>query len=198
MSSQTKLLFVSGSARADSVNKKLARFAERTAQANGVPSAFADLGDYPMPIYDGDIEADTGVPEAAVKLKHLMSVHDGVFIASPEYNAGMTPLLKNAIDWISRVQEGGEPRGTVFKTRVFALGAATPGGLGGVRGLMQLRQTLALGLGAVVLPDQAMVPHAMTAFDDDGALKEEQSIERLKGVIERLARAARLLHGSDT
>ncbi len=195
MSHHAKLLFLAGSAREGSYNKKLARLAERIAEANGIGSAFADLGDYPLPIYDADLEDAEGVPDNAVKLKHLMSVHEGIFIAAPEYNAGMTPLLKNTLDWVSRVSEDDEPAGTVYRTRVFAIGAASPGALGGARGLIQLRQTLAIGLGAMVIPDQILISKAGEAFDDDGKLKSEQVNDLLKNAVERLARAARLLHG---
>lgn len=189
----TKLLFIAGSAREASLNKKLARLAAEIAHANGLPTTFADLGDYPMPIYDGDAEAASGPPENARKLKALLMVHKGAFIACPEYNAGMTPLLKNALDWISRIKDEGEPPLHVFKTRVFALGAASPGALGGARGLIATRQVMELGLGALVLPDQILLPRAGEAFEANGHLKDKALQATLKGVIERLARAARLL-----
>jgi chromate reductase len=94
----TRLLFIAGSAREGSLNKRLARLAAQVAEANGIPSTFADLADYPMPLYDGDLETREGAPENAKKLKALMRVHPGVFIATPEYNASITPLLKNTLD----------------------------------------------------------------------------------------------------
>ena len=195
MPQSTKLLFLPGSAREGSFNKKLARLAEQIALANGIASAFADLGDYPMPIYDGDLEAKSGPPDNARKLKALMSVHTGIMIVSPDYNAGVSPLLKNAIDWVSRVRDEGEEPLAVFKTRVFALASASTGGQGGLRGLTPMRQTLELGLGALVLPDQVAVPRANDAFDDQGHLKDKALQTALKGLIEKLARAARVLHG---
>lgn len=195
MAHSTKLLFFAGSARAGSYNKKLARLAEQIALANGIPSAFADLGDYPLPIYDGDLEAADGPPENARKLKALMGVHTGIMIVAPEYNAGMTPLLKNTIDWVSRVRDEGEGPLQVFKTRVFALAAASPGGFGGMRGLIATRQTLELGLGAIVLPDQLTIPRAADAFDEAGHLKDAGQQAALKALIEKLARAAKALHG---
>lgn len=195
MPHRTKLLFLSGSAREASLNKKLAILAERIAEANGLPTAFADLGDYPMPIYDGDLEERDGVPDHALQLKRLMDVHDGIFISCPEYNAGITPMLKNAIDWVSRISENGEPSGTVYKTRVFALAAASPSGFGGVRGVIQMRQTLATGLGAMVLGSQVLIPNAHEAFDDDGRLKDDRQTEFLKDMVLKLSRAARLLKG---
>lgn len=191
----TKLLFFAGSAREGSLNKKLARLAAEIAGANGIPATLADLGDYPMPIYDGDREARESVPENARKLKALMEVHPGVFIVSPEYNAGITPLLKNAIDWVSRIKDEGEIPLQVFKTRVFALASASPGVFGGLRSLIVTRQVLQLGVGALVLPDQVAVSRAAEAFDENGHLKDKAQQEALKGLIEKLARAAKVLHG---
>ncbi len=195
MSNSQKLLFLAGSAREGSMNKRLARLGAEIAHANGLSATFADLGDYPMPIYDGDIETKDGPPENARKLKALMELHQGIFILSPEYNASITPLLKNTLDWISRVKLDGEVPSQVFKTRVFALGAASPGNFGGVRGVPHTRQVLEIGLGALVLPDQVLVPRAGDAFDDHGHLKDKTLMELYKGVIQKLARAAQIKHG---
>ena len=195
MTNTPKLLFIAGSAREGSHNKRLARLGHEIAGANGIPSAFADLGDYPMPIYDGDQEEANGAPENARKLKALMGLHTGIFVAAPEYNASVTPLLKNALDWVSRVREENEAPLEVYRTRVFALGAASPGGFGGMRGLLALRQVLETGLGALVLPNQIVVPKAHEAFDEHGHLKDKGQQELLKSVIQRLARAAQVLHG---
>jgi chromate reductase, NAD(P)H dehydrogenase (quinone) len=193
--SEPRLLFMAGSSREKSWNKKLAQLGEKIADANGIKATFADLGDYPMPIYNGDIEANEGPPENARKLKALMSVHTGIFIASPEYNASFSPLLKNAIDWVSHIRDEGEVPLQVYKTRVFALGAASPGGMGGLRGLAQLRIVLENGLNALVLPDQFVVPKAIEAFDENGHLKSKDNQETFKVVIQKLARAAHVLHG---
>jgi chromate reductase len=195
MPSSSKLLFLAGSAREGSLNKRLARLAAQIAEANGLAATLVDLGDYPMPLYDGDLETRDGPPLNARKLKALMQVHPGVFIASPEYNASVTPLLKNTLDWISRVRDANEAPLQVFKTRVFAIGAASPGGFGGMRSLITLRQILSLGLGALVLPEQVVVPRAADAFDEKGHLKDKGQLQLLKTVIEKLARAARVLHG---
>jgi NAD(P)H-dependent FMN reductase len=192
---EPRLLFIAGSSREKSFNKRLAKLGERIADANGIAGTFADLGDYPMPIYDGDYEQAQGSPENARKLKALMKVHSGIFIASPEYNASFSPLLKNALDWVSHTRDEGEAPLEVFKTRVFALGAASPGGMGGLRGLSQLRLVLEIGLGALVLPDQFAVPRAVEAFDENGHLKNKDSQETYKQLIQKLARAAHVLHG---
>jgi NAD(P)H-dependent FMN reductase len=190
-----RLLFIAGSAREASFNKRLARLGAQIADANGIAATFADLGDYPMPLYDGDLEAAEGPPENAKKLKHLMGLHNGVFIAAPEYNSSITPLLKNTLDWVSRVREGDEQPNEVFKTRVFALGSASPGGMGGLRGLNTVRQVLELGLGALVLPEQFAVPRAADAFEANGHLKNKESQATFKAMIQKLARAGHVLHG---
>lgn len=190
-----KLLFFAGSAREASYNKRLAKLGAMIAEANGIAATFADLGDYPMPLYDGDLQAREGVPENAYKLEALMKVHSGVFIASPEYNASISPLLKNTLDWISRIRRDGEEPLLVFKTRVFAIGAASPGGTGGMRGLFALRHVLVHGLGSLVLPDQFYVPRAADAFDVHGHLVDKEAQERFKVLLQKLARAAHVLHG---
>lgn len=193
--SEPRLLFFAGSAREKSWNKRLARLGATIAEANGIAATFVDLADYPMPIYDGDLEAKSGPPDNARKLKALMKVHSGIFIASPEYNASFSPLLKNAIDWVSHIRDDGEAPLEIFKTRVFALGAASPGGMGGLRGLSQLRLVFENGLNALVLPDQFAVPRAVDAFDEHNHLKNKDSQEQFKLLIQKLARAAHVLHG---
>jgi chromate reductase, NAD(P)H dehydrogenase (quinone) len=190
-----RLLFFAGSARQNSFNKRVAKLGAMIAEANSIPATFADLADYPMPIYDGDLEASSGQPENAHKLKNLMMAHTGVFIISPEYNASFSPLLKNTIDWISHIRDDGEAPLEVYRTRVFALGAASPGGMGGLRGLSQLRLSLELGIGALVLPEQFLLPRAADAFNEHGHLKNKDQTEQFKAVIQKLARAARVLHG---
>jgi chromate reductase, NAD(P)H dehydrogenase (quinone) len=192
MTAPVRLLFFAGSARAGSYNKKVARLGAMIAEANGIPSTFLDLGDYPMPLYNADLEAAEGQPENAKKLTAVMQAHSGICIVSPEYNASITPLLKNTLDWVSHV---GEPRGQVYKTRVFALASASNGGMGGLRSLTTVRQVLELGLGALVLPDQFAVPRAKDAFGEGGHLTNKESQENFKALIQKLARAAHVLHG---
>jgi NAD(P)H-dependent FMN reductase len=193
MTTPTRLLFFAGSAREGSHNKRLARLGATIAETNGIAATFADLGDYPMPLYDADLQSKDGIPENALKLEQLMRVHTGIFIACPEYNASITPLLKNTLDWVSRIRDP-EPL-FVFKTRVFALGSSSPGGMGGLRGLNTVRTVLELGLSALVLPDQFAVPKAAEAYDEHGHLKSKDSQEQLKALIQKLARAAHVLHG---
>jgi NAD(P)H-dependent FMN reductase len=123
----------------------------------------------------------------------MLMAHRGVFITSPEYSASVSPLLKNAIDWVSRVRDRGEPTYAAFKDRVFAIGAAANSGNGGLRSLMALRQILELGCGALVIPEQVAVPRAEQAFDDRDNLKDESLMAALKAMARRLVELASLM-----
>jgi NAD(P)H-dependent FMN reductase len=186
-----KILVFAGSIRAGSHNARLAALAAKELALTGADVNRISLEDYPLPLYNGDDEAQSGVPANARSLKQLMMEHQGVFIASPEYNASMTPLLKNTIDWISRVRERGEPPLAAFRNRAFALGGASDGAYGALRSLMALRQVLELGCGALVLPEQITVFRAGEAFDEMDNLKEERAAASLKRVAQRLADTAR-------
>lgn len=134
-----RILVLSGSIRAGSYNTQLAGLVAKHAALADARVTQISLADYPMPIFDQDLEKEKGLPDAARKLKAQFQRHNGVFIASPEYNTAVTPLLKNTLDWVSRQSEQGEAPASAYKDRVFALGAASPGALGGMRGLMGLR-----------------------------------------------------------
>ena len=188
-----KILVFAGSIRAQSFNARLAALAGKELALAGADVTRIVLSDYPMPIYDGDLESRSGPPEPAIRLKRMFGQHQGVFIASPEYNASVTPLLKNTLDWISRVRDKDEPALAAYKNRVFALGAASNGALGGARSLMALRQVLELGCGALVIPEQIAVMRAADAFDDMDNLKDEQAANRLRGVLRRLIEVTRLV-----
>jgi NAD(P)H-dependent FMN reductase len=187
----TRLLFFAGSTREGSFNRKLAALAHHIAEANGIEAVLVDLKDYPMPIYNGDLEANEGPPERARAFKALLEEYRGVFIASPEYNSSVTPLLKNTLDWVTRVKAKGETGLEVFKTRVFAISGASPGYYGAMRSLLNLRQILEIGTGAMVIPQQIAVPRAMDAFEADGSLKDKAQQNLCKSVVEALAVAAR-------
>lgn len=189
-----KLLFLAGSARRDSINKKLARSAAALAQAAGADARFVDLKDFEMPIYDGDLEDDIGLPENAKALKKLFIESDGFFIASPEYNSSLPPLLKNAIDWISRTETDDEPSLVAFKGKVAAIGAVSPGALGGMRVLVPLRMLLG-NIGVTVVPSQVSVPNGFEAFDDDGILKDGRAASMLENTINEFVGTARKLKG---
>lgn len=186
-----KVLVVSGSIRTGSHNSRLAALAGKELLLAGGDVTRISLADFPMPLYDGDLEAKSGPPENAVKLKRMIMTQQGVFIASPEYNASVTPLLKNAIDWVSRVRERGEEPLAAYRNRVFAIGGASDGALGAMRSLMALRQVLELGCGALVIPDQIAVMRASDAFDEMDNLKDERAARLLKRVAQRLTDMAR-------
>ena len=186
-----KVLVFAGSIRTGSHNARLAALATKELMLAGAEVTRISLLDYPMPLYDGDLEAKSGLPENAVKLKRLMAMHPGVFIASPEYNASITPLLKNTIDWVSRVRERGEQPLAVYKNRVFAIGGASDGAYGAMRSLMTLRQVLELGCGALVIPEQIAVMRASDAFDEMDNLKDERAANLLKRMAQRLTDMAR-------
>jgi len=188
-----KILVFAGSTRTGSYNARLAALAAKELALLNVEVTRISLLDYPLPLYQGDLEATAGVPANAEKLKRLFGIHHGVFIASPEYNASITPLLKNTIDWISRVREPPEAPLAAYQNRVFALGAASNGQFGGYRSLIALRHVLELGCGAMVLPEQIAVSGAATAFDELDNLREEHLAQKLRSVLGRLLEAARNL-----
>jgi chromate reductase, NAD(P)H dehydrogenase (quinone) len=188
-----KILVMAGSLRAGSHNARLAALAAKElalAEADVTRISFAD---YSLPLFDADTMADSGMPRPALELKTMLAAHQGVFIASPEYSASVSPLIKNAIDWVSRGRDRDEPNYATFKGRVFALGAAANGSAGGIRGLMALRQILELGCGALVIPEQVTVGRAAQAFDDMDNLKEETPAAALKAMVRRLIEMASLM-----
>lgn len=163
--SEPKILVFAGSIRTGSLNETLAATVVRQLKAQGANVLHISLRDYDMPLYDGDMEKADGQPENARKLCALWYEHQGIFIAGPEYNAGITPLMKNTIDWVSRVEKGG-----VFHNRVFALGGASEGRLGAYRSLMATRQVLELGCNAFVQPEMISVHQASKSYDQNGDL----------------------------
>jgi chromate reductase, NAD(P)H dehydrogenase (quinone) len=183
-----KILVLAGSARLDSIHRKLARQTVEALRDAGVEATLADLRDFPMPIYDGDLETGEGLPPAAKALKELARRHDGFAIASPEYNGGYPALLKNALDWISRPEPGDRPL-EVFRGKVAAILSASPGPGGGSRGLRQLRELLEM-MSVSVVPPELAIPRAGAAFDAEGRLVRTEDVSRLREVAAALAQAA--------
>lgn len=178
----TKVVFFAGSARKESVNKKLCIIAADMAKDMGADVTHIDLADYDMPIYNGDYEDEHGLPEKALELKLLFEEHDGFFIVAPEYNSSLTPLLKNTLDWISRPHREGEGSLTAFKGKVAGLASASPGGFGGMRGLVPLRMMLG-NIGVTVTPTQACISGAYDAFNEDADLKDKNNHKMLQGAV---------------
>ena len=173
-----KILAFSGSIRRDSWNRKLIQAAADATRAAGGEVTLIDLADYPLPLYNGDLEDRDGLPDNAQRLKALFKAHDAFLIASPEYNSSIPPLLKNTLDWVSREWQG-ESGLVPYQNKVAAILAASPGTLGGMRMLPHLRQILNT-LGVLVLPGQFALPHADSAFDDEsGALKSPARLHSL-------------------
>ena len=175
-----RILAFAGSARADSYNKRLVKVATEGAQAAGADATIVDLRDYRMPLFDQDLEAAEGLPAKARELKEIMLDHDGLLIAAPEYNSSITPLLKNTIDWVSRPSNG-ENALIAYQGKVAAIMSASPGRLGGLRGLAHLRSILS-NIGVLVIPDQVAVGEAHKAFGSDGNLINEKTQESVKGL----------------
>jgi NAD(P)H-dependent FMN reductase len=188
-----KILVLPGSLRTGSHNVRLAALAAKELTLLDVDVTRVSLADYPLPIYDADLDVRAGQPENAVKLKQMIAAHHGVFITSPEYSASVTPLLKNALDWVSRVRERGDPLYAAFRNRAFAIAAASTGATGGLRSLMALRQILELGCGALLVPEQVAVPDAERAFDDMDNLVEARLANLLRAELARLVELARLM-----
>jgi len=175
-----KILAFAGSTRRDSFNKKLVQIAAQGALQNGAEATFLDLADYRLPIFDEDLEAAEGLPENVLRLKEIFIEHQGLLIASPEYNGSVTAVLKNTIDWLSRPAPG-EAGLACFTGKVAAVMSTSPGGLGGLRGLVHVRAILG-NIGVIVLPGQVAVPKASDAFATDGSLKDpkqQTSIQQL-------------------
>jgi len=188
-----KILVIPGSLRAQSYNGRLAALASKELTLADADVTRISLVDYPLPIYDADLAEKSGPPLNALRLKQLMSAHEGVFIASPEYNASITPLLKNALDWISVVREGGETELAAYQNRAFALGGASPRRSGAVQALLALRQVLAVGCRALVIAEQVCVPNAAQAFDEMDDLRDARVAGELKLVVRKLIEAAKLM-----
>ncbi len=184
MSNQPKILAFAGSSRIASFNKKLVKFAAEGAKKAGAEVRYIDLLDYPMPLFNEDLETVEGLPQKVVEFKHLLREHQGFLISCPEYNGSITPLLKNTIDWASRPELNEKPL-SCFKGKVAALLAISPGGLGGIRGLVHVRAILE-GIGVFVIPEQKAIPHAAQAFDESGQLKDERQAQGVMAIAQKL------------
>ena len=187
-----KIVAFSGSSRKDSLNKKLVHAAVLALREAGAEVEEVDLRDYPMPLYNGDEEDANGQPENAGRLRDLFVRHDALLVGCPEYNGLITPLLKNTIDWVSRRDGQGRPGTLSVRGKVAALTAASPGGLGGLRGLTHVR-TLLSNIGMFVLPDQLALQQAHKAFDDQGRLTDEPAAKRLDELTANFVRVVERL-----
>ena len=189
MSDQPRIVAFAGSARKDSLNFQLVQVAAEGARAAGAYVTVLDMRDFPMPLFNQDLEEAGGPPANAGKLRDIMLAHEGLLIASPEYNSSITPLLKNTIDWVSRAADGNKAL-AAYEGKVAAVMSASPGRLGGLRGLVHLRSILS-NIGVLVIPDQVAVGEAHTAFDADGDLADEGRRASIQGLGQSVTK---LLH----
>jgi len=190
-----KILVFAGSTRKASFNRKLAARAAHLIDEAGAQATLIELADYPMPIYNGDLEEAEGLPEAAKRLKALFADHDGLFIACPEYNSSITPLLKNTIDWLTRKESADEPALVAFRGKVAALGAASDGRLGGLRVLMVMRMLLTT-IQVHIIPQQVAVYGAAKGFAEDGSLEDKTLAGMLDRTVLALVETTRKISGT--
>lgn len=180
----TKILAFSGSTRRNSYNQAVVECAAQAAKDAGAEVTVINLGDYAMPIFNEDEEAEYGIPERAQAFKQLMIEHDGILIASPEYNSSYPAVLKNAIDWASR-KAGDEPVLAAYKQKVVGLMAASPGALGGMRVLVVLRM-LMQNLSCIVAPAQVAVGNVADKLDESGAISDEKTKKQLANLAKQV------------
>lgn len=181
-----RILAFSASLRKDSLNAKLVRNAAKAAESEGAAVTLIHLRDYPLPVYDGDEEAAKGLPENAIRLKAMFKEHQGLLIASPEYNGSYPGGFKNMLDWLSRSAPGERPF-AAFEGKAAAIMAASPGAFGGMRMLPLLRLLLS-GMRVLVLPDQVALPKATEAFQEDGSLRDPKIAASVQALGKLLAR----------
>ena len=184
-----KILAFAGSTRKASINRRLLEATIPLVRAAGAEVTMVDLSEFEMPLYNGDLEAENGLPESARRLKRLMIEHDGMLIASPEYNGSFTPLLKNTIDWCSRREDGDPGPMAAYKGKSAAIIAASGGRLGGLRGLVPLRQLLC-NIGMLVVPEQLAVPGATRVLPEGGGITDEAHEKSLSALAASLVSVA--------
>ena len=189
----SKIIAFAGSTREESFNKKLLHAAAEAARHAGGDVTVIDLRDFSMPVYDGDLEEAEGAPDSATKLYEIMRDHQGLVLACPEYNSSITAVLKNTIDWVSRPHKGEQPL-AAFKGKVAALMSASPGALGGLRGLVHIRAILS-NIGVTVIPNQIAVPKAHEVFDGDGAIRDDKLAAKVSALAADIVETTRKLHG---
>ncbi|ALN61775.1 NADPH-dependent FMN reductase family protein [Lysobacter antibioticus] len=192
--SPVRLLAFAGSLRAGSYNRRLIPVLVEGARAAGAEVTLIELRDYPLPIYDGDIEAE-GMPEHARRLQALLAEHDGLLISTPEYNGSMPALIKNTLDWISRPLADGRSGTALFADKVAGIVSASPGPLGGLRSLLVLRDALAK-LGLIVVPQQVAVGQAADKLIDFGQLNDERQRDAVHRVGAAVVRHLKVYQGA--
>lgn len=183
-SNPPKILVFGGSIRSGSLSAKLAAIAAKELALADADVTRVSLADYPLPIYNGDLEAEKGIPDNATKFARLIAASQGVFISTPEYNNSLPALLKNTIDWVSRVKPGAA--GVPYRNKVYGIGSTSDGMIGGARALIDLRRVVQTGLGAILIPEKIEVSRAQDAFDESGNFVAEGPSKLLKSLCRHL------------
>jgi NAD(P)H-dependent FMN reductase len=187
-----KILVFAGSIRTGAYSGKTADAATKELALQGAEVTRISLADYPLPIMDQDLEVEKGVPENAFKLARLIAAHDGLLIASPEYNSSIPPLLKNTIDWVSRIHKDGGRPFKPYAGKIAALCSSSDGNFAGARGLYHLRSVL-MNCGVEIITPQCSVPRAQEAFDEHGEFKDEHLRRRMETVVRTLIERAKMM-----
>lgn len=187
-----KILVFAGSNRTGAYSGRTAAAAVRELALQGAEATRISLSDYPMPILDQNLEDSEGIPESAMRLGRMIAAHDGLLIVTPEYNSSIPPLLKNTIDWVSRISKDGDTQIKPFSGKIAALCASSPGKLGGVRALGHLRPVL-MNVGVEVVTPQCSVGGAGQVFDEEGNLTDARATGMMENVCRTLCRHASLL-----
>ncbi len=187
-----KILVFAGSIRTGAYSGKTADAATKELALQGADVTRISLADYPLPIMDQDLEVEKGVPENAFKLARLIAAHEGLLIASPEYNSSIPPLLKNTIDWVSRIHKDGGRPFKPYAGKIAALCSSSDGNFAGARGLYHLRSVL-MNCGVEIITPQCSVPRAQDAFDEDGQFKDEHLRRRMETVVRTLIERAKMM-----
>lgn len=185
MEKKPKVLVIAGSLRSGSFNKMVAKLAAKGAEEAGAEITYVELESFDLPLYNADNEAKEGLPEGAKRLKQLMVAQDAFIFASPEYNSSVSGVFKNAIDWASRPEKEDSGSLVAFQGKVAAILSASPGALGGLRGLVHLRAILG-NIGVLVIPQQVTIPKVHEAFDESGHLKDEKKLQKVKEFANQL------------
>ena len=180
-----RILVFAGSNRTGAYSGKVANAALRTLIELGAEVTHISLVDYPLPLMDQDLEKEKGIPDNAMKLGRLFSAHDGILIASPEYNSSIPPLLKNTIDWVSRISRDGDRPLKPYSGKVVALCSSSEGNFGGARGLYHLRSVM-MNVGTQIITEQCSVVHAHEAFAEDGSFTDERTFKSMQRVCQSL------------
>lgn len=186
-----KILVFAGSIRTGAYSGRTADAATRELALQGAEVTRISLADYPLPIMDQDLEREKGVPEDAYRLGRMIAAHDGMLIASPEYNASIPPLLKNTLDWVSRIRRDNGRTLKPFESRIAGLCSSSEGNFAGARGLYHLRAVL-MACGVEVITPQCAIGRAHEAFDEEGEIREERVRLAMQTVVRTLIERARM------